>query len=89
MPELTSEQIFIVRRLTTKIGAAKHHLRDAANAAKYTSPEVLAQAGIADAVEMLRGCLRDLEVALRPVADVVVVPVETPAENVVLEPPHG
>jgi C4-dicarboxylate-specific signal transduction histidine kinase len=67
MPELTSEQIFIVRRLTTKIGAAKHHLRDAASAAKYTSPEVLAQAGIADAVEMLRGCLRDLEVALRPV----------------------
>jgi hypothetical protein len=86
MPELTSEQIFIVRRLTTKIGAAKHHLRDAANAAKYTSPEVLAQAGIADAVEMLRGCLRDLEVALRPA--------EPPAEQsqgvvVVVEPPHG
>jgi hypothetical protein len=86
MAELTSEQIFIVRRLATKIGAAKHHLRDAANAAKYTSPEVLAQAGIADAVEMLRGCLRDLEVALRPVvlADPLnVVPVAAEA------PTHG
>jgi hypothetical protein len=50
---LTTEQSFIVNRLRTKVGAAKHQIVDAAKAAAALSPELLARCGMREAVAVL------------------------------------
>lgn len=81
MADLTSEQEFIVKRLRMKVTAAKHHLGDAVLAARSTSREVLAQAGMREAVKTLKGYLGDLEVVLYPPT--------TPVPPTSEELPHG
>jgi hypothetical protein len=57
---LTPPEKFIADRLRCKVGAAKHHIVDAAKAAAVLPPDVLARCGMREAVAVLEKELANL-----------------------------
>lgn len=67
---LTAPEKFIADRLRCKVGAAKHHIVDAAKAAAVLPPDVLARCGMREAVAVLEKELANLRLqVLGPTAE--------------------
>lgn len=63
---LTPTEDFVVKRLATKVGAAKHHLFDAARAAAVLPPEMLVRCGMREALATLERELDQLRACIYP-----------------------